>query len=51
MLPWTRHRVYVSGIITYMTVLELINKSAWYDNEMGYTNTLVEHVEKVGKLV
>ncbi len=24
---------------------------AWYRNEMGYTYTLVEHVEKVGRLV
>jgi glyceraldehyde 3-phosphate dehydrogenase len=29
----------------------LVKVLAWYDNEMGYTNTLVEHVEKVGKLV
>jgi glyceraldehyde 3-phosphate dehydrogenase len=27
----------------------LVKILAWYDNEMGYTNTLVEHVAKVGK--
>lgn len=26
----------------------LVKVLAWYDNEMGYTNTLVEHVAKVG---
>ena len=29
----------------------LVKVLAWYDNEMGYTNTLVEHVVKVGKLI
>lgn len=27
----------------------LVKVLAWYDNEMGYTNTLVEHVARVGK--
>lgn len=27
----------------------LVKVMAWYDNEMGYTHTLVEHVSKVGK--
>jgi glyceraldehyde 3-phosphate dehydrogenase len=27
----------------------LVKVLAWYDNEMGYTNTLVEHVAKVGR--
>lgn len=26
----------------------LVKVMAWYDNEMGYTNTLVEHVKKAG---
>lgn len=30
---------------------DLVKVLAWYDNEMGYTNTLVEHVVKAGKLV
>ena len=27
----------------------LVKVMAWYDNEMGYANTLVEHVIKVGE--
>lgn len=27
----------------------LVKVLAWYDNEMGYTNTLVEHVAKIGR--
>jgi glyceraldehyde 3-phosphate dehydrogenase len=29
----------------------LVKVLAWYDNEMGYTNTLVRHVVEAGKLV
>ena len=29
----------------------LVKVMAWYDNEMGYTNTLVEHVVKLGRLI
>lgn len=29
----------------------LVKILAWYDNEMGYTHTLVEHVIKAGRLV
>lgn len=29
----------------------LVKVLAWYDNEMGYTNTLVEHVARVGKTI
>lgn len=29
----------------------LVKVLAWYDNEMGYTYTLVEHVIKAGKLI
>lgn len=29
----------------------LVKVMAWYDNEMGYTHTLVEHVMKVGKTI
>ncbi|MEI6810571.1 MAG: glyceraldehyde 3-phosphate dehydrogenase NAD-binding domain-containing protein [Candidatus Nomurabacteria bacterium] len=29
----------------------LVKILAWYDNEMGYTNTLVEHVYRVGKTI
>jgi glyceraldehyde 3-phosphate dehydrogenase len=29
----------------------LVKVLAWYDNEMGYTHTLVEHVAKLGKAI
>lgn len=29
----------------------LVKVLAWYDNEIGYTNTLVEHVVKVAKII
>ncbi|MFA6536147.1 MAG: glyceraldehyde 3-phosphate dehydrogenase NAD-binding domain-containing protein [Candidatus Paceibacterota bacterium] len=29
----------------------LVKVMAWYDNEMGYTHTLVDHVVMVGKLI
>lgn len=29
----------------------LVKILAWYDNEMGYTNTLVEHVARAGKKI
>jgi glyceraldehyde 3-phosphate dehydrogenase len=29
----------------------LVKVLAWYDNEMGYTHTLVEHVSRVGKAI
>jgi glyceraldehyde 3-phosphate dehydrogenase len=29
----------------------LVKIMAWYDNEMGYTNTLVDHVTKAGKSI
>ncbi|MEN9337823.1 MAG: glyceraldehyde 3-phosphate dehydrogenase, glyceraldehyde 3-phosphate dehydrogenase [Candidatus Parcubacteria bacterium] len=29
----------------------LVKVLAWYDNEMGYTHTLVEHVSRVGKSI
>ncbi len=29
----------------------LVKVLAWYDNEMGYTNTLVSHVAKAGKTI
>ncbi len=30
---------------------DLVKVLAWYDNEMGYTNTLIKHVLEVGKLI
>jgi glyceraldehyde-3-phosphate dehydrogenase/erythrose-4-phosphate dehydrogenase len=29
-------------------IILLVKVMAWYDNEMGYTHTLVEHVARVG---
>lgn len=29
----------------------LVKVLAWYDNEMGYTHTLVEHVARAGKMI
>lgn len=29
----------------------LVKVLAWYDNEMGYTNTLIEHVVKAGRAI
>ena len=29
----------------------LVKVMGWYDNEMGYTHTLVEHVVKTGKTI
>jgi glyceraldehyde 3-phosphate dehydrogenase len=30
---------------------DLVKVMAWYDNEWGYSSTLVEHVIKAGKLI
>ena len=37
--------------LTQVTDGDLVTVFAWYDNEAGYTNTLVEHVLKVAKLL
>ncbi len=29
----------------------LVKVLSWYDNEMGYTNTLIEHAVRIGKIV
>ena len=29
----------------------LVKVLVWYDNEMGYTNTLIKHIEKAGSLI
>jgi glyceraldehyde 3-phosphate dehydrogenase len=29
----------------------LVKVMAWYDNEMGYTHTLVQHVKEAGKFL
>ena len=35
--------------LTHVTAGDLCAVYSWYDNEMGYTNTLVEHVIKLGR--
>lgn len=37
--------------LTQVTDGDLVTVFAWYDNEAGYTNTLVEHVLKVAQLI
>lgn len=37
--------------LTQVTDSDMITVFAWYDNEAGYTNTLVEHVLKVAQLL
>lgn len=37
--------------LTQVTDGDLVTVFAWYDNEAGYTNTLVEHVLKVAELL
>ena len=37
--------------LTQVTDGDLVTVFAWYDNEAGYTNTLVQHVLKVAELV
>ena len=37
--------------LTHVTGGDLCAVYSWYDNEMGYTNTLVDHVIKLGKTI
>jgi len=37
--------------MTRVVAGNLVKVLAWYDNEMGYTHTLVEHVIKAGRLI
>jgi glyceraldehyde 3-phosphate dehydrogenase len=47
----SHHASIADLLMTRVVGGNLVKVLAWYDNEMGYTNTLVEHVEKAGKLV
>ena len=38
-------------LLTKVVDGNLVKVMAWYDNEMGYTNTLVEHVIKTGNTI
>ena len=37
--------------LTHVTGGDLCAVYSWYDNEMGYTNTLVRHVVKLGQVI
>lgn len=44
-----RHAAIADLNLTHVTGGDLCAVYSWYDNEMGYTNTLVNHVIKVGE--
>ncbi|MEN9613956.1 MAG: glyceraldehyde 3-phosphate dehydrogenase, glyceraldehyde 3-phosphate dehydrogenase [Candidatus Parcubacteria bacterium] len=46
-----RHASIADLAFTRVVGGNLVKVMAWYDNEMGYTYTLVDHVIKAGKLV
>ncbi len=46
-----RHASIADLAFTRVVGGNLVKVLAWYDNEMGYTHTLVEHVIKAGRLV
>lgn len=46
-----RHASIADLAFTRVVDGNLVKVLAWYDNEMGYTHTLVEHVIKAGRLV
>ena len=46
-----RHASIADLAFTRVVGGNLVKVLAWYDNEMGYTYTLVEHVVKAGRLV
>jgi glyceraldehyde 3-phosphate dehydrogenase len=46
-----RHASIADLAFTRVVGGNLVKVLAWYDNEMGYTYTLVEHVIKAGRLV
>ena len=46
-----RHASIADLAMTRVVDGNLVKVLAWYDNEMGYTHTLVDHVVKAGRLV
>jgi glyceraldehyde 3-phosphate dehydrogenase len=46
-----RHASIADLAMTRVVDGNLVKVMAWYDNEMGYTHTLVDHVVKAGRLV
>lgn len=47
----SHHASIADLLMTRVVGGNLVKVLAWYDNEMGYTYTLVEHVVKVGRLI
>ena len=45
------HPAIVDSEMTRVVDGNLVKVLSWYDNEMGYTNTLIMHVAKLGKLL
>lgn len=45
------HPAIVDSEMTRVVDGNLVKVLSWYDNEMGYTNTLIQHVAKVGQLL
>jgi len=45
------HGAIVDLSMTRVVAKDLVKVLAWYDNEWGYSNTLVEHVVRVGNLI
>jgi len=46
-----RHASIVDLAFTRVVGGNLVKVLAWYDNEMGYTNTLIKHVIKAGEIL
>ncbi len=45
------HAAVIDLSLTRVVDGDLCAVFSWYDNEFGYTNTLVDHVLKIGKLL
>lgn len=45
------HPAIVDSEMTRVVDGNLVKVLSWYDNEMGYTNTLIAHVKKIGQLM
>ncbi|MBI1974621.1 MAG: type I glyceraldehyde-3-phosphate dehydrogenase [Candidatus Zambryskibacteria bacterium] len=46
-----KHAAIADLSLTHVTAGDLCAVYSWYDNEMGYTNTLVQHVIKLGDTI
>jgi glyceraldehyde 3-phosphate dehydrogenase len=46
-----RHGCIADLALTRVVGGNLVKVMGWYDNEMGYTHTLVDHVIKTGKTI